>query len=128
MNVGATCSYTEVTGNTLGNAASANSRYGVNCTDAASSAYLIRQNKYFSLATAETLIATAGSYTQYDNTLGQKEYWANGIPATGSFTRGDKVWNTNPTNAAGQPVGWVRVSTGSGNVLNTDWRVFGATV
>ena len=50
------------------------------------------------------------------------------MPTSGGWTQGAIVWNTTPSNAAGQPAGWIRVTTGSGNVLNTDWRAFGVTV
>jgi hypothetical protein len=52
---------------------------------------------------------------------------ASSIPTTGTWQQGDIVFNTSPANAAGQPAGWLRITTGSGNVLNTDWRVFGVT-
>ena len=54
--------------------------------------------------------------------------WGNGMPTTGSWTQGSIQWNVAPTNVAGVPIGWVRVTNGSGNVLNTDWRAFGVTV
>jgi len=41
------------------------------------------------------------------------------IPTTGSWVIGDRVFNSAP--AVGQPKSWVRITTGSGNVLNTDW-------
>jgi len=55
-------------------------------------------------------------------------YLATAMPTSGSYNQGDIVFNATPTNAAGVPVGWLRITTGSGNVLNTDWRVFGVTV
>ena len=53
---------------------------------------------------------------------------ASAMPTTGTWTIGKVVSNSAPTNAAGVPAGWVRVTNGSGNVLNTDWRAFGVTV
>lgn len=42
------------------------------------------------------------------------------MPTAGTWKQGDIVWNTAPT--AGSPVGyWLRLTTGSNNVLNTDW-------
>lgn len=53
---------------------------------------------------------------------------ATAMPTTGTWRQGDLVFNSAPTNAAGVAAGWIRITTGSGNVLNTDWRVFGVTV
>lgn len=47
------------------------------------------------------------------------EYMASAMPTTGTWTRGVRVRNVNP--AIGSPKGWTRVTTGSGNVLATDW-------
>jgi hypothetical protein len=49
------------------------------------------------------------------------------MPTSGSWTTGDVFQNLAPTNAAGQVGYWLRVTTGSGNVLNTDWRAAGVT-
>jgi len=51
------------------------------------------------------------------------EYEAAAMPAAGTFRLGDKVYNTSPTITAQQMVltGWIRLTTGSGHVLNTDW-------
>lgn len=50
------------------------------------------------------------------------------MPGAGNWQQGDIVWNMAPTNAAGQVVGWIRITTGAGNALNTDWRAFGVTI
>ncbi len=47
-------------------------------------------------------------------------FFKSSMPTTGSFTQGTWVINTTP--AAGVTPAWVRLTTGSGNVLNTDWR------
>ena len=49
---------------------------------------------------------------------------ANGSPATGTWNQGDRVWNTVPSNAAGQAIGWVCVIGGTPGT----WRSFGLTV
>ncbi|CAB5220664.1 Pectate lyase superfamily protein [uncultured Caudovirales phage] len=49
---------------------------------------------------------------------------ANGSPATGTWNQGDRVWNTVPSNAAGQAIGWVCVIAGTPGT----WRSFGLTV
>jgi len=44
------------------------------------------------------------------------------IPTLGSWTQGDYVANTAPVLATGKvTTGWSRLTTGTGNVLNTDW-------
>ena len=48
------------------------------------------------------------------------------MPTSGTWNRGDTVENTEPTvtgSASSQYIvrGWTRITTGSGNVLNTDW-------
>ncbi|OHD24878.1 MAG: hypothetical protein A2Y38_16230 [Spirochaetes bacterium GWB1_59_5] len=45
--------------------------------------------------------------------------YMSGMPTTGTWTRGDMVVNNAP--ATGAAKGWRRVTTGAGNVLNTDW-------
>lgn len=44
-------------------------------------------------------------------------------PATGTYLQGDIVWNSAPSNAAGQPIGWVCVVGGTPGT----WRTFGVT-
>lgn len=46
--------------------------------------------------------------------------YAAAMPTTLSWTQGTIAWNL--AAAAGQPIGWMRLTTGSGNVLNTDWK------
>jgi hypothetical protein len=46
------------------------------------------------------------------------------IPATGSYRLGDIAFLSQPAKAG--KVGWVRLTTGSAHVLNTDWQPFGA--
>lgn len=44
------------------------------------------------------------------------------IPTTGSYKKGDFVRNTNPLIVSNSVVfGWLRITTGSNHVLNTDW-------
>ncbi len=48
------------------------------------------------------------------------------VPTSGTWKKGDFVRNTSPTEAgsAGSKyvvIGWIRITSGSGNVLNTDW-------
>lgn len=47
-------------------------------------------------------------------------YRAGAMPTSGTYGQGDVVYNSAP--AAGQPMGWVRLTTGTAHVLNTDWR------
>ena len=47
-------------------------------------------------------------------------YRAGAMPTTGTYGQGDVVYHSAP--AAGSPAGWVRLTTGSAHVLNTDWR------
>ena len=57
------------------------------------------------------------SYSKFPTILPQ---WAkSSMPTTGSWVIGDRVVNYSPT--VGQPKAWTRITTGSGNVLNTDW-------
>jgi hypothetical protein len=48
------------------------------------------------------------------------------MPTSGSWTKGDTILNNNPSilgTAGSQYIvsGWKRLTTGSGNTLNTDW-------
>lgn len=54
--------------------------------------------------------------------------WANTIPTTGSYTRGDIVYNEDPAilGTSGNQytvLGWRRITTGSGHTSGTDWVV-----
>lgn len=51
---------------------------------------------------------------------------ATAAPTTGTWSRGDFVRNSAPAEAGSASskyvvMGWVRITDGSGNVLNTDW-------
>lgn len=48
---------------------------------------------------------------------------ASAAPTTGTWSLSDIVWNSNPSNAVGQPVGWLCVAGGSPGT----WRPFGVT-
>ncbi len=74
------------------------------------------------------LDTTNGAQYTHNGTAWNARTQATAMPTSGSWVIGDVVQNIAPTNAAGQPAGWLRVTTGSGNVLNTDWRAFGVTV
>lgn len=48
------------------------------------------------------------------------------VPASGTWRAGDFVHKSNPVEAGGGGskyviTGWLRITSGSGNVLNTDW-------
>jgi hypothetical protein len=48
------------------------------------------------------------------------------VPTTGTWNQGDYVRKSNPVEAGGAGVkyiikGWTRVTSGTGNTLNTDW-------
>jgi hypothetical protein len=48
------------------------------------------------------------------------------VPSTGTWAIGDYVKKSNPVEAGSAPnkyviKGWIRVTNGSGNTLNTDW-------
>jgi len=49
--------------------------------------------------------------------------WASVPPAAGAHTVGEIVYNSSPSNAAGQPIGWVCVVAGTPGT----WRSFGVT-
>jgi hypothetical protein len=57
-------------------------------------------------------------------TLGGAQ-WNQGTaaPTTGTWFQGDIIWNSAPSNAAGVPIGWVCVATGTPGI----WRPFGLT-
>jgi hypothetical protein len=55
---------------------------------------------------------------------GKKNIAATAAPVAGTWAVGDKAWNTAPSNAAGQPAGWICVVAGSPGT----WRAFGVTV
>lgn len=50
--------------------------------------------------------------------------WFSAAPTTGAHTVGEIVFNSSPTNAAGQPAGWICVVAGTPGT----WRAFGVTV
>jgi hypothetical protein len=58
---------------------------------------------------------------------GKKHTYATSIPTTGTWNSGDYVKNTATPSILGTAgskyivKGWIRLTTGSGNVLNTDW-------
>ena len=91
-----------------------------NLRDTTSDIYLSQTN--------ERIIYAAGA----SQTAGQKwwgiprVYFAAAMPTTGTWTADDYVHNTNKSElgTAGSKYilkGWTRLTTGSGNVLNTDW-------
>jgi hypothetical protein len=52
--------------------------------------------------------------------------WRTTMPNTGTFTAGDRVFKTNPAEEGGAGskyiiTGWIRLTTGTDNTLNTDW-------
>jgi hypothetical protein len=49
--------------------------------------------------------------------------WVSAAPTTGAHTVGEIVFNSTPSNAAGQPIGWVCVVAGTPGT----WRPFGVT-
>lgn len=51
---------------------------------------------------------------------------ASAMPAAGTYVRGHFVYNHGPD--AGEYLGWIRLTTGTAHVLNTDWKVVGAIV
>lgn len=61
--------------------------------------------------------------TNQDEQLDNVEFKDTVMPATGSWVKGDKVFNSNPTVDGNNMVlaYWDRLITGSNNVLNTDW-------
>lgn len=50
------------------------------------------------------------------------------LPAQSTWDNGDIAYNSGVTNAAGDVTAWFRITSGSNNVLDTDWRGFGVTV
>jgi hypothetical protein len=74
-----------------------------------------------------------------DSTAGIFEDWLPACPTgtggamlNGTWSQGSVVHNTNPSNAVGQAAGWLRMTTGTTNVLGTgtgafDWRPYGVT-
>lgn len=67
----------------------------------------------------------ANGFAQSDlmNRVAQRG-WFSAAPTTGAHTVGEIVFNSSPTNAAGQPAGWICVVTGTPGT----WRAFGVTV
>lgn len=61
-----------------------------------------------------------GNLTQAGMDQPRNIFFKNAMPTTGTFTAGDIVFNSTP--AIGATPGWVRLTTGSAHVLNTDWR------
>ena len=45
------------------------------------------------------------------------------VPTNGRWVQGQIVWNILPS--AGEPLGWRRLTIGTGNTLGTDWEAIG---
>ena len=59
-------------------------------------------------------------------TLAGSDLTATAVPASGTWAKGDYVRKSNPVEAGGAGakyviLGWVRITDGTGNTLNTDW-------
>lgn len=70
-----------------------------------------------------TNVNTTGSitnYTENDNSWNRKISFSNAAPVSGTYNRGDIVWNTLPT--AGGTVGFICVTAGSPGT----WKTFGS--
>lgn len=87
-------------------------------------------NKLLMLYNTRATVANGFARTVAAGAMGLGEYYfgpnmtlhtyAAAMPASGTWKTGDVVWNTAPSVA--NPVGyWLRVTDGSGNVLDTDW-------
>lgn len=95
---------------------------GVNVTDndwLGSGFYTLSQVEYSgnegAMLSSVTLLKNAhGGITHYYGTV---------MPTSGTFNAGDIVHKTNPSIDGNNMVlsGWIRLTTGSGNVLGTDW-------
>lgn len=66
-----------------------------------------------------TIVARVGDPARLFPTPTDVTLAAGAMPAAGSWKIGRRVLNSSP--AIGQPKAWQRITTGSGNVLNTDW-------
>lgn len=109
-----------------------NSRYGIEFLDhnalgvAANTAIVIngyQSGNSLGSINNQTLYARTASISPTFTNVVQ---YGGAVPTTGSWTRGDFVINTFPIllgAVSSQYIvsGWKRVTTGSGNVLNTDW-------
>lgn len=65
---------------------------------------------------------TSATYGQVLNTCPPA---ASAVPSSGAWVQGTVVINLNPVPAgttAAEVMGWRRITTGTGNVLGTDWR------
>ena len=63
---------------------------------------------------------SSGAIVKTNRWNGCGNYLATAMPSTGSWTQGMIVWNASAV--AAQPIGWMRLTTGNANVLNTDWK------
>lgn len=109
-----------VTGNTARN----NTHHGIGLSEAtvASQGYVAATGNV-TVTGNLTLGNTAGEVMQDATLTGGTVFldvFASAVPATGTWNTGIRVWNSAP--AAGAAMGWVRVVTGSANVLGTDWK------
>ncbi len=59
-----------------------------------------------------------------NNTLDNRFVMVQAMPSSGTWRKGDLAIMANP--AKGGKIGWTRLTTGTANVLNTDWQPFGA--
>lgn len=89
--------------------------YGVTITSG--SEVEVGENNLYSTGPMVLNSATGISYGW--NGMG---YSAN-MPTTGTWKQGFLMFKSNPS--VGQPKGWTRITTGSGNVLGTDWISMG---
>jgi len=75
---------------------------------------------YFGTPIGNTIVSGANQTWKGATTINENgDISKASIPTTGTWVIGDRVFNSAP--AVGQPKSWVRITTGSGNVLNTDW-------
>lgn len=128
----ATTGHVTVHGTTVvGSSASLN----IGISFAAKAQYASLENN--TLTNLGTLIAddfgsvSTATQVSYITQTGARVLYASAMPTTGSWRIGDLVLNTAPavtgsggyatTNQKYVIFGWSRVSTGAGNVLNTDW-------
>jgi hypothetical protein len=66
------------------------------------------------------------SNATYGDTLNVCQVDDTAIPSAGTFVIGHFVRNNSPSTTT--PLGWIRITTGSGHTLNTDWLAVGGPV
>lgn len=82
-------------------------------------AYIERAGEAFIYQIFESDPTAGSTFRDFKNACVRSK---SSIPTAGTYVAGHVVWNSNPSISAGKVlIGWLRLTTGTGHVANTDW-------